>query len=36
MRRNPEMVTVTLTCYKVGWGGWGAWKRKGPEKMLEE
>lgn len=21
MRRNPEMVTVTLTCYKVGWGG---------------
>lgn len=34
MRRNPEMVTVTLTCYKVGWGL--GRRRRDHKKKLEE
>lgn len=32
MRRNPEMVTVTLTCYKVGWGWVGSLEEEGTRK----
>lgn len=32
MRRNPEMATVTLTCYKVGWGWVGSLEEEGTRK----